>query len=54
MSNQKVHLENAFNLLCQISVKDADVDRMAAAKQILKAVYAALPDEANGGGENGG
>ena len=49
--NLKQHLENAFNLLCQISVKDADVDRMAAAKQILKSVYAAMPDEIEKGEE---
>lgn len=44
----KLHLENAFNLLCQISVKDADVERMAAAKQILKSVYSALPNKQEG------
>lgn len=42
---QKEMLENAFNLLCQISVKDADVDRMAMAKQILKSVYAELDEK---------
>lgn len=46
-------LEEAFNLLCQISVKDLDVDRMAKAKSILRAVYAQLKNDRQDEGSDG-
>ena len=46
-------LEEAFDLLCQISVKDLDVDRMARAKSILKAVYAQLISDRRDEGSDG-
>lgn len=54
MGNLRQQLEIAFNFLCQINVRDMDVDRMAAAKQILKSVYASLPDEQKEDGDNSG
>ena len=49
----KEMLESAFNILCQISVKDADVDRMVTVKQILRSIYAELPEETKGENDNG-
>lgn len=51
MDRLKQHIKNAFDILCQISVKDMDVDRMTAAKQILKSVYAELEKYDNEGSD---
>lgn len=42
METAKKHLSTGFNILGTISVKGEDVDRMALARQELRAAYAAL------------
>ena len=46
-------LEDAFTLLCQINVKDMDVERMAQAKQILKLAYSQLTESKDGSDNSG-
>lgn len=46
----KEHLERAWEILCQISVKDADVERMMAVRQELRVMFAQLEQEGKDGG----
>lgn len=38
----KQAIENVFGILCQIYVHDADVERMAQAKELLRFAYGKL------------